>query len=497
VKRGELRAQLPPEREKLLLADDLKKKIRNSKAALLERYHEFGVPQFLACVNNTTVTRVRGRTSGGHETNVMGPVKPKPVDVYYVSGLTPSNEDGCGRSLGDPACTAKAVPFPPPERLESPRTLNHHSMLGDAATYEGSNTNLLYMGTTGSHFSWHVEDHLLQSVSYLQSGASKMWFVIANSEVPRMVRVLVEHMDPAVLAAAGGDVWQVLGLKASLWPASFFLAHGVRVGFHKMVPGDFVMTGYGVPHSGFNAGVNVASAVNLTCTGCLVHAIQHAMHWRGKLGMLIPVENLLVLTALKLADGKWSFVDAIAYEALEPTKCQRDLGDMVTYLSQYLAFVLSYINTEAKTAWSGKRPSAVDFAQALQLVRRFVVETAIKPSGEPFALPEEKEGAGTEFSGDGAACPHCGIVTWLSVVVCPTCIEQLRAGAGLRAPICCWRCAPSKYDESHYQAAQHDGEPGLLRFHAPLVVQQLPNGRTYLLIEKLKMMGGNGSGGRA
>jgi len=167
VKRGELRAQLPPEREKLLLADDLKKKIRNSKAALLEQYHEFGVPQFLACVNNTTVTRVRGGTSGAHETNVMGPVKPKPVDVYYVSDLTPSNEDGCGRSLGDPACTAKAFPFPPSERLESPRTLNHHSMLGDAATYEGNNTNLLYMGTTGSHFSWHVEDHLLQSVSYL------------------------------------------------------------------------------------------------------------------------------------------------------------------------------------------------------------------------------------------------------------------------------------------------------------------------------------------
>jgi len=82
VKRGELRAQLPPEREKWLLADDLKKKIRDSKAALLEQYHEFGVPQFLACVNDPTVTLVRGRTSGGHETKVMGPGKPKPDDVY-------------------------------------------------------------------------------------------------------------------------------------------------------------------------------------------------------------------------------------------------------------------------------------------------------------------------------------------------------------------------------------------------------------------------------
>jgi len=103
-------------------------------------------------------------------------------------------------------------------------------------------------------------------------------------------------------------------------------------------------------------------------------------------------------------------------------------------------------------------------------VRRFIVEHAIKPSGEPFALPQEKEGAGTDFSEDGDACAHCEIVTRLSVVVCPVYIEQLGAGAGPRALICCWRCAPSKHDESHYQAAQHDGEPGLFGCHAPLVV---------------------------
>jgi len=143
VSSDELRAQLPPEREKWLVADDLKKKIRDSKVALLEQYHEFGVPQFLAHVNDPMVTWVNGKTSVGHKTTVMGPGKPKPVDVYDVSDLTPSNEDGCGRSLGDPACTAKAVPFPPSDRLKSPRTLNHHSMLGEAATYEDINTNLL------------------------------------------------------------------------------------------------------------------------------------------------------------------------------------------------------------------------------------------------------------------------------------------------------------------------------------------------------------------
>jgi len=215
-------------------------------------------------------------------------------------------------------------------------------------------------------------------------------------------------MDPGVLATAGGEAWQVLGLKASLWPASFFLNHGFRVDFHKMEPGDFVVTGYGVPHNGINAGVNKASALNLACTGWLVHTIEHAMHWRGKLGTLIPVEELLVPSDLKLADEKWWLDEAIAYEALEPTEFQQDLGDIVSVLSQYLTSVLSYMKTKASPAWSGKKSSAVDFAQAPQLVRRVIVENAIKPSGEPFALPEGKDGAGKDFSRDGAACPHCG-----------------------------------------------------------------------------------------
>jgi len=107
-------------------------------------------------------------------------------------------------------------------------------MVGACTTCEGINTNLLYIGNVGSHFRSHVEDHLLQSVSYLQSGARKFWVFVPRSEVLQMVRVMSECMDPVVLAAAGGDVWKLLAEKAVLWPASFFLAHGVRFGFHEM-----------------------------------------------------------------------------------------------------------------------------------------------------------------------------------------------------------------------------------------------------------------------
>jgi len=286
-----------------LSATELNKKVSESAASLRAEYKDFGVKRFLSSVNDPSVTWVRQVTAARNEKMVMGG-EPRPIDVYYLSDMSPRNEDGCSRSLGDPSCTAIAAPVPPRERFENPRTLNHHTMLGAASTYEGINTNLLYAGTRESHFSWHVEDSLLQSSSYLQKDSNKFWFFIPAPERPRAERVMREHMDPAVLAAAGGDVSEVLAVKACLFPATLFLAHGVRVGFHTMETGDFVVTGYRVLHSGFNGGPNIASAVNLACTGWLSYAIEHSTHWRTKLTIHIPFEKLLVLAAQKLADGE-------------------------------------------------------------------------------------------------------------------------------------------------------------------------------------------------
>ena len=309
-----------------------------------------------------------------------------------------------------------------------------------------------------------------------------------------MVRVISEHMDPVVLAAAGGDVWTFLAEKAVLWPASFFLAHGVRVGFHKMEVGDFVVTGYGVPHSGFSAGTNVASAVNLACTGWLAHAIEHEARWRGKIGMLIPFEKLLVLSALKLAAGKWWFGDAKAYEACDPAEFRRDLRVMTSFLTEYLDCILAYMRTDSHPAWKGENAVVVDLKAAPHAVKQFVTDIAIKPAGHGLVLPNEKDGVVTDYSVDGAACPHCGTVVWMSLVVCPACIDQLGDGAGPSAPICCWRCAPTKYDDLHYRPEQASGkEPHLVGCHAPLVVQRLSNGRVYSLVEELKTIGDMGS----
>ena len=57
-------------------------------------------------------------------------------------------------------------------------------------------------------------------------------------------------------------------------------------------------------------GKNVASAVNLACTGWLSYSIEHAAQLRGRLAILIPFEKLLVLAAMKFVDGEWLVGDA-------------------------------------------------------------------------------------------------------------------------------------------------------------------------------------------
>jgi len=135
-----------------------------------------------------------------------------------------------------------------------------------------------------------------------------------------------------------------------LWPAAFFLAYSFRVGFHEKKSGDFVVAGYGVLHSGFNAVISVAFAVNIECTGWPVHAIVHEALWRRTIGRLIPSETLLVLRALKLADGKRWCGDALSYVKCGPAEFRRDLRVMASYLMAYLYCVLEYMRRHSHLA---------------------------------------------------------------------------------------------------------------------------------------------------
>ena len=98
--------------------------------------------RFLASVNDPSAMWVRRVAAAGNKRAVMSGAL-NHVDVYYLSDLLPNKKDGCSRSLGDPACAVHADVCPPRQRFENPRTLNHHTMLGAASTYEGINTSVL------------------------------------------------------------------------------------------------------------------------------------------------------------------------------------------------------------------------------------------------------------------------------------------------------------------------------------------------------------------
>jgi len=329
----------------------------------------------------------------------------------------------------------------------------------------------------------------LQSSSYLQAKASKFLWFIPASERLLAEPVMRELMDPVVLEAAGGDVWTVLAGKACLWPATLFLARGVRAGFHKMEPGDFVVTGHGVLHSGINGGPNMASAVNTACTAWFSYAMEHAEHWRNKLTIHIPFEKLLVLAAQKLAAGEWWCGEAKTYEAMEPEQFQRDIKVMVSYLGKYFDDTQAFSEMGPDTDWAGRKANIVDMMRASMGVTKFIVPNSIQPEGTALVLPNEDTGSFTDYTVDGTSFPHCGVLIWLSVIVCPTCIEQLGEKAGPPAPLCCLRCAPTMFGSEHDRLRQ--GSPAqrrLIGCHAPVVVQRLSNSSVYLLVDELKKL---------
>jgi len=93
---------------------------------------------------------------------------------------------------------------------------------------------------------------------------------------------------------------------------------------------------------------------------------------------------------------------------------------VVSYFEEYLNAVLDFMEMDSRSGLRGKTPTAVALERASRAVQQFIVENAIQPDGEPLELLNEINGTATDYSVDGASCPHCGVVTWVSTVVFPS-----------------------------------------------------------------------------
>jgi len=206
-----------------------------------------------------------------------------------------------------------------------------------------------------------------------------------------------------------------------------------------------------------------------------------------------------VLAAMKLVDGEWWVGNAKTYEACEPAEFRRDLLVMVANLDKYLERFLAYMKMDAHRPCVGKTPTVVGLDRAPQLVQQFFADNTVDTKGDPLVIPHEEAAKVTDYSVDGAPCPHCGKVAWLSVVVCQTCIEELGDEAAKFASFCCLECAPDVNDGEH-DRLRKTPLPGtqLVDAQVPLVVQRLANSRVSFMVEHLKnMVAVDGEEGRA
>ncbi|GIL43086.1 hypothetical protein Vafri_875 [Volvox africanus] len=115
----------------------------------------------------------------------------------------------------------------------------------------------LYFGSCLSAFCWHVEDHALYSITYLHSGAEKVWYGVPGyaseqftaamcdavphlfHEDPQLLHRVVTHMSPTELRRRGVPVSRLV-----------------------QEAGSFVITFPNAYHAGLNCGFNCGEAIN-------------------------------------------------------------------------------------------------------------------------------------------------------------------------------------------------------------------------------------------
>ena len=108
-----------------------------------------------------------------------------------------------------------------------------------------------------SAFAWHTEDHWTYSINYHHFGEPKIWYSSSHVNADRLEEVYRE--EAAELYIENRDLMHHITTTIS---PGLLLDRGVDVYRAVQCPGEFMITfprGY---HAGFNAGLNLAEAVN-------------------------------------------------------------------------------------------------------------------------------------------------------------------------------------------------------------------------------------------
>ena len=108
-----------------------------------------------------------------------------------------------------------------------------------------------------SLFGWHKEDLDLYSINYLHSGAPKVWYSVdldSNDDFEKLAR--------ANFKDCFRECPEFLRHKTTLIDPAVLLKNGIKLHKTHQGPREFVVARAKAYHAGFNAGFNIAEAVN-------------------------------------------------------------------------------------------------------------------------------------------------------------------------------------------------------------------------------------------
>ena len=109
----------------------------------------------------------------------------------------------------------------------------------------------------------HVEDWNLFSLNHLHRGAAKRWIVVAPDDRDRFEAHMRAYHGALWEGRCGDPSCSQFVRHLSLWtPVQTLERWGIRHTRIKQRPGQLVVTAPGAYHGGWNAGGNVAEAVN-------------------------------------------------------------------------------------------------------------------------------------------------------------------------------------------------------------------------------------------
>lgn len=131
----------------------------------------------------------------------------------------------------------------------------------------GITVPMIYVGMLFSAFCWHTEDTHLYSINYLHTGHPKVWYGVGST----FAEIFEATMKKCLPELFKDDPGLLFHLVTMLSPLEL-QRHGVPVVRAVQNAGEFIVTFPRAYHAGFNAGFNVAEAVNFACSDWLPYA---------------------------------------------------------------------------------------------------------------------------------------------------------------------------------------------------------------------------------